>query len=138
MMTAIAAVGLLGSISASAGTCGPFGMFEGNDYCVNCPSGNRKVYQCPGGEGGSVIVGAQNPSCNIAYYDPNTCPGAVGAIVVNTDSARSAPAPSSMEAASVPVKVPSAGRAVVSRSGDEVIIRMTSADFDKLMTLKAE
>jgi hypothetical protein len=54
--------------AAHAGRCGPFDIFEGNDYCVSCQNGTRKVYACPGGEAGMVAVGVANPGCSVSYF----------------------------------------------------------------------
>ena len=69
----VLALSTLVSTTAAAQTCGPFGVFQGNDYCVKCKEGTKKQYSCPGGEVGMVSVGVQNPGCGISYWSPATC-----------------------------------------------------------------
>lgn len=127
----VLAVSLICAVPVVAGTCGPFGMFEGNDYCVNCQGGNQKVYNCPGGEVGRVVVGTQHPGCQISFYDPNTCKGTTAVAVASTS-----PAPVAA-AEGVAKSHASAGKAIVSKEGDEIVIRMTEEDFKKLLALEA-
>lgn len=123
---------LLFAVPAVAGTCGPFGMFEGNDYCVNCPAGNQKVYNCPGGEVGRVVVGTQHKGCMISFYDPSTCAGTAAV------AAASASAVPPTAGAADSKGHASAGKAILSKEGDEIIIRMTEEDFKKLLSLEAD
>lgn len=67
-LATLCAVVTLSSDGAFAGRCGPFDVFEGNDYCVSCATGTFKVYQCPGGDVGQVAVGVLHPGCGVSYF----------------------------------------------------------------------
>src|SRR4051812_20975170 len=66
-------------ISEAVANCGPFGMFEGNDYCISCPASGAtparrwKENSCPGGETGITAEGVLHPGCSISYFGGNTC-----------------------------------------------------------------
>jgi hypothetical protein len=68
----LVAIGSLLSTEAFA-NCGPFNIWEPNDYCVACPDGGMKVNSCPGGEAGKVALGVNFPGCQISFFDPKTC-----------------------------------------------------------------
>jgi len=106
---------------AHAGRCGPFDIFEGNDYCVSCGDGTEQVYQCPGGEVGMVAVGVAHPGCGVSYYSPS-CRDGMRSI---TSSMKS-----KLEKEHNSVKK---GHPSLTKRGDEVIIRMKQEDFDNFM-----
>lgn len=113
--------------TAGAGKCGPFDVFEGNDYCVKCKEGTKKQYSCPGGEVGMVSVGVQNPGCGVSYWSAATCQATSALIAFAALSDDEKRKQSSMYNPVAP------GRAAVKVDGDEVVIRMKRADFDKLV-----
>lgn len=106
---------------AYAGRCGPFDIFEGNDYCVSCQSRTAKVYQCPGGEVGMVAVGVANPGCGVSYYSSSCMEN----MAILSSSAK---AKQNIEHNSVKIGHPS-----LNKDGDEIIIRMKQKDFEKFM-----
>ena len=53
--------------------CGAFNVWQGDDYCVRCPSVRpEKLYMCPGGPAGLLVATTHHPNCSITFYDP-TC-----------------------------------------------------------------
>ncbi len=111
--------------SVAFANCGPFGMFGDNDYCVTCPTSRpEKVNACPGGDVGMVAVGLAHPGCQVTYWS-SSC-GNASIMSENLEKA-------DLNAKFNPVKP---GRAAVTMDGDNVVVRMTKGDFDKLAKIK--
>ena len=71
--TVAACVLVMVTSTGSFANCGIAGVFKDNDYCVSCARKTFKQNYCPGGEGGRVMVGRQNPNCTVSFYDRATC-----------------------------------------------------------------
>jgi hypothetical protein len=72
LFLALGAAMALSAQTAFAG-CGAFGLWQGDDYCLKCPSAHpEKLYMCPGGPAGMVVATTAHPNCNVSFYDP-TC-----------------------------------------------------------------
>lgn len=117
------------SSNAHAGRCGLFDIFEGNDYCVKCPTRSaEKVYACPGGEVGLVAIGMGNPGCSVSYYSAS-CQSATA--LKNTMTSKKERNKLNAEFNKVET-----GKPALFVEGDDIIIRMKKADFDKLESNK--
>ena len=122
-------VAVLPLSNAWAGRCGPFEIFEGNDYCVKCQSSKaEKVYACPGGEVGLVSVGVSRPNCSVSYYSPACESASVVTNVMDSKKAR--------DRENAKHNSAKAGRPAITKEGGVVVIRMTQEDFDKLVKSK--
>ena len=53
--------------------CGFFNVWQGDDFCVKCPSARpEKLYMCPGGPAGLAVAATEHPNCSVTSYD-STC-----------------------------------------------------------------
>ncbi len=121
----ILVVALLPLSSAQAGRCGPFDIFEGNDYCVKCPtSRGEKVYACPGGEVGLIAVGVGHHNCSVSYYSSSCESASVVENVMDSEKA--------LDRENAKYNAVEAGKPAITKEGPVVVIRMTQEDFDKL------
>ncbi|MBL0394601.1 hypothetical protein JJ685_25915 [Ramlibacter monticola] len=135
------------SNAASAGYNCLFGLAESSEYCVGCPGKDYiKVEECPGGHAGLITLGPKHPGCGIDYYDGRRCigrtakaptgyllkviPPAAGA----SGAARTVVANSAdRKAADAKYNAVGPGKTSIIVEGDEVILRMKKADFDRIV-----
>ena len=104
-------------------------VFGDNDYCVKCPGrAGTKVNSCPGGEVGMIAVGVANPGCGVSYYYPACETTAAIPQSMNSKAANA------KQHAKNNLVAP--GRANIKKDGNEVVIRMKKADFEKLIEVR--
>jgi hypothetical protein len=50
--------------------CGAFNLWQGDDFCLKCPSARPvKLYMCPGGPAGMAVATTSHPNCSVTFYD---------------------------------------------------------------------
>lgn len=61
------------STPSALARCGAFDVWEGDQYCLKCPSVRpEKVYMCPGGATGLAVATLNHLNCSVTLYD-QTC-----------------------------------------------------------------